>query len=88
MGRREFHLLYHIDIAPYLPFNSSGSTFVQFKVPYNTVYNVNVLATPPDPRKQNVTQSFEAYYGKLNYVKTLSCRIQYALHLQLPVDIP
>ena len=49
---------YHIDIAPYqvLPFFSFGSASIKYKIPYNTAYNVSVLATTSYPCAQNVTQ--------------------------------
>ena len=53
---------YNITVSPYLPFKSSGSTSVQLRVPYNTLYNVSALSI--DPCGQD--SSFEVYYGELN----------------------
>ena len=52
---------YNITVSPYLSFKSSGSTSVQLRVPYNTLYNVSVLSI--DPCRQNSV--FEIYYGEL-----------------------
>ena len=60
---------YHTDIAPYLPFFSFSSTFITFKIPYNTAYNVSVLATTSNPCLRNVTHFFEVHYGELNHMK-------------------
>ena len=55
---------YHIAVVPYLLLNFSTSTRVQMKVPYNSAYNVSVLASSCG---QNIVTIFfkEVFYGEL-----------------------
>ena len=57
---------YHIEIAPYLPFFSFGSTFVTFTTLLTMSVFFNV-ATTSNPCLCNVIHFFEVHYGELNH---------------------
>ena len=62
--QENFFHSYQFTISPFLPFNNtSGSTRIQFKVSYNTPYNLSFLGTPLC-WLDNVTAFFEFYYSK------------------------
>ena len=57
---------YYVSVTPDIVMRTNGSILLKLKVPYNTFYNVSILATPPCG-KNNVTNFTELFYRELNF---------------------
>ena len=50
--------LYNVSVSPQLEVTFIGRVGIQLKVPYNSLYNVSVVAVPPCPHQNEIVNKF------------------------------